>query len=94
MEVNGWGLFQYPVFVNPLKKLTKAVEQLSISQPDTYKEHPKTKLMGMIYRHVTETIPRNSNAPEFRQADTLGPDNPPESYTLKCLDTRSSGFKI
>ena len=75
MEVNGWRLFQYPLFESQLRKLTEAVQQLSISQPDTYGGHPKTKLLAMIHRYVTEIIPRNPNAPEFRQGDTLGPDN-------------------
>ena len=75
MEVKGWRLFQYPLFENQLKKLTEAVEELSISQPDTYREHPKAKLLATIHRHVTEIIPRDPNAPEFRQGDTLGPDN-------------------
>ena len=75
MEVNGWRLFQYPLFENQLKKLMEAVEELSITQPDTYREHPKAKLLATIHRHVTESIPRNPNAPEFRQGDTLGPDN-------------------
>ena len=74
MEVSGWRLFQYPLFGNQLKKLTETVEQLSITQPDTYKEHPKTKLLATIHRYVTESIPRNPNAPEFRQGDTLGPE--------------------
>ncbi len=75
MEVNGWRLFQYVLFENQLNKLTEAVGQLSISQPDTYKEHPKTNLLATIHRYVMESIPRNPNAPEFRQGDTLGPDN-------------------
>src|ERR1700674_96352 len=75
MEVNGWQLFQYPLFENQLRKLTEAVQQLSISQPDTYGGHPKTKLLATIYRIITESIPRDPNAPEFRQGDTLGPDN-------------------
>ena len=75
MEVNGWRLFLYPLFEHQLKKLTETVEQLSITQPETYKEHPKTKLLATIYRTITESIPRNPNAPEFRQGDTLGPDN-------------------
>ena len=75
MEVNGWRLFQYVLFENQLNKLTEVVGQLSISQPDTYKEHPKTKLLATIHHYVTESIPRNPNAPEFRQGDTLGPDN-------------------
>jgi len=75
MEVNGWRLFQYTPFENQLRKLTEAVEELSISQPDTYGEHPKTKLLATIRRYVMEIIPRDPNAPEFRQGDTLGPDN-------------------
>ena len=75
MEVNGWRLFQYPLIENQLNKLAEAVEQLSITQPDTYRGHPKTKLLATIYRFITEIIPRDPNAPEFRQGDTLGPDN-------------------
>ena len=75
MEVNGWRLFQYPLLENQLAKLTEAVEQLSISHADTYQEHPKTKLLATIHRLITEIIPRDPNAPEFRQGDTLGPDN-------------------
>ena len=75
MEVNGWRLFQYPLFERHLKKLTEAVEELSVSQPDTYRGHPKTKLLATIYRYIKESIPRDPNAPEFRQGDTLGPDN-------------------
>ena len=75
MEVNGWRLFQYPLFENQLNTLTETVEQLSITQPDTYRDHPKTKLLATIHRYITENIPRNPNASEFRQGDTLGPDN-------------------
>jgi hypothetical protein len=59
MEPNGWQLFQYPLFENQLQKLTEAVEQLSFSRPDTYKERPKTKLLATIHRYVTEIIPRD-----------------------------------
>ncbi len=75
MEAHGWRLFQYPLFEHQLKKLTEAVEQLSITQPETYKEHPKTKLLATIHRLITESIPRDPNSSEFRQGDTLGPDN-------------------
>jgi toxin YhaV len=75
MEANGWRLFQYPLFERQLKKLTEAVEELSIAQPHSYKEHPKTKLLATIHRLILESIPRNPSAPEFRQGGTLGPDN-------------------
>jgi len=75
MEVNGWRLFQYALFERQLKKLTETVEQIALTQPYTYKEHPRTKLLATIRRLITETIPRNPNAPEFRQGRTLGEDN-------------------
>jgi toxin YhaV len=75
MEVNGWHLFQYRLFEHQLKKLTEAVEQLSITQPNRYKEHPKTKLLATIHRLITESIPRDPGAREYRQGDTLGLDN-------------------
>ncbi len=75
MEANGWRLFQYPLFEGQLKKLTEAVEKLSIAQPDSYWWHPKTKLLATIHRTITESIPRDPDAAEFRQGDTLGSDN-------------------
>ena len=75
MEVNGWRLFQYPLFEGQLKKLTEAVEKLSIAQPDSYRWHPKAKLLATIHRYIAEIIPRDPSAAEFRQGDTLGPDN-------------------
>ena len=75
MEAHGWQLFQHPLFESQLRKLTESVEQLSIAQPETYKQHPKTKLLSTIHRYITEIIPRNPNASEFRQGDSLGPDN-------------------
>jgi len=75
MEVHGWRLFQHSLFEAQLKKLTDTVEKLSTAHPETYREHPKTNLLATIHRYITEIIPRNPNAPEFRQGDTLGPDN-------------------
>jgi toxin YhaV len=75
VEVNGWRLFQHPLFEAQLNKLTETVGQLSITQPETYKEHPRTKLLATIHRFITENIPRDPSAPEFQQGDTLGPDN-------------------
>jgi toxin YhaV len=75
MEAHGWRLFQYPLFDAQLRRLREAVEHLSITQPETYQEHPKTKLLTTIHDYITEIIPRDPNAPEFRQGDSLGPDN-------------------
>src|ERR1700739_2264540 len=64
-------MFRYPLFETQLKRLPTAVERLSISQPDAYREHPKAKLLATIHRHVTEIIPQDPNAAEFRQGDTF-----------------------
>jgi toxin YhaV len=75
MLVNRWRLYTYPLFEGQLRGLTEAVERLSRTQPATYKEHPKSKLLATILRLITETIPRDPAAAQFRQGDTLGPDN-------------------
>lgn len=75
MQVNGWKLYQHPLFQAQLEKLTGRVEQLLSSYPETYKDHPATKLLATIHRYVTEIIPRDPTAAEFRQGNTLGADN-------------------
>jgi toxin YhaV len=75
MQVNGWKLFQYPLFQAQLEKLTERVVKLAQSEPNTYKQHPATKLLATIHRYITEIIPKDPTAGEFRQGNTLGPDN-------------------
>jgi len=75
MEAHGWRLFQHRLFEVQRRELIETVEQLLIRQPETYNDHPKTKLLATIRRYVTEMIPRDPRAPAFRQGDTLGPEN-------------------
>ena len=44
-------------------------------EPEGYKTHPKTKLLASVYRAVTEVVPTNPDAPEFRLGKTLGTGN-------------------
>lgn len=75
MVVNGWRLFAHSLFTQQLERLTAQVEALAARDPATYKNQPATKLLATIRRHILEIIPRNPNAPEFRQGNTLGEDN-------------------
>lgn len=75
MEVQGWRLYQYPLFEQQLRALTDTVAELAKKQPDSYKEHPSTRLLATVFRYITEVIPRDPNVPEFRQGNTLGPEN-------------------
>jgi Toxin with endonuclease activity, of toxin-antitoxin system len=75
MEAEGWALYLHPLFQQQLEKLTAQVEALKAKDPLGYKQQPATKLLATLNRYVREIIPRNPNAAEFRQGNTLGPDN-------------------
>lgn len=75
MEANGWRLYFHPLLQQQLEKLTVQVEALQAKDPAGYKEQPATKLLATIDRYIREIIPRDPNAAEFRQGNTLGADN-------------------
>jgi toxin YhaV len=75
MEAHGWRLFVHPLFRAQLERLTKRVGKLAAADPDGYVSHPATKRLATINHYVRHVIPRDPNTPEFRQGDTLGPDN-------------------
>jgi toxin YhaV len=75
MVVNGWRLFAHPEFTQQLERLSTQVEALAAKTPATYRDQPATKLLTTIQRYILEIIPRDPNAPEFRQGNTLGEGN-------------------
>jgi toxin YhaV len=75
MVVNGWKLYLHPLLHDQLIRLIEQVEALAKKNPAAYKEEAATKLLATINRLIREIIPRDPNAPEFRQGNTLGKDN-------------------
>ena len=75
MIANGWRLYYFRVFKAALDELEATVTELARKDPEGYKTHPKTKLLASIYRAVTEVVPTNPDAPEFRLGKTLGTGN-------------------
>lgn len=75
MTVNGWTLYVHPLFREQLTRLVEQVESLAKRSPDHYREEAATKLLATINRYIREVIPRDPNAAEFRQGNTLGADN-------------------
>ena len=71
----GWSLYYFRIFQAALDELEATVTQLAREKPDTYKTHPKTKLLASVYKAITDTVPSNPDAPEFRLGKTLGPHN-------------------
>jgi toxin YhaV len=72
MIVNGWRLFQYKLFTNQLDNLAAAVKKLRQSQPNTYKEHPRTKRLARIRQLMLEEIPVYPAHERWYQGNTLG----------------------
>jgi toxin YhaV len=75
MVVNGWKLYLHPLLHDQLIRLIEQAEALAKKNPAAYKEEAATKLLATINRLIREIIPRDPNAPEFRQGNTLGKDN-------------------
>jgi toxin YhaV len=75
MIANGWRLYVHPLFERQLRKLIEQVESQARKSPSDYREEPAAKLLATIHRYIREIIPRDPSAAEFRQGNTLGPDN-------------------
>jgi toxin YhaV len=68
-------LFAHPLFQTQLEGLTRRVEKLAAGDPGGYISHPATKMLSTINHYIRDVIPRDPNAVEFRQGNTLGRDN-------------------
>lgn len=75
MIANGWRLYYFRVFKAALDELEATVIELARKAPGGYKTHPKTKLLASVYRTVTQLVPTNPDALEFRLGKTLGAGN-------------------
>jgi toxin YhaV len=70
-----WRLFVDPLLQTQLEKLAARVAKLASNDLPGYSSHPTATLLATINPYVREVIPRDPNSPEFRQGNTLGPDN-------------------
>ena len=75
MQRHGWNLFRFKPLALRLKALTQDVASLAQSDPEGYKQHPKTKLLASVYRSISETVPANPADTVFRLGHTLGRQN-------------------
>lgn len=75
MIANGWRLYYYRTFKAALDELDAVVTRLALDDPSGYKTHPRTRLLASVYRAITQLVPANPDAPEFRLGKSLGVDN-------------------
>ena len=72
-ERNGWRLFRHAEFRRTFDRLAAEVERLAHERPQDWQSHPEAKLLRRILDLIEIDIPRDPNAPEFAQGNTLGP---------------------
>jgi toxin YhaV len=70
---NGWNLYAHPAFSEPFEVLLRTVEALEKQHPQSYRSHPKTKLLKRILDLILTEIPREPNAAAFQLGNTMGP---------------------
>jgi len=75
MIANGWSLYYYRTFKAALDELEAVVARLATDDPAGYKTHPTGKLLASVYRAITQLVPANPDAPQFRLGKTLGSAN-------------------
>lgn len=72
LVVNGWSIYAHPIFLDQFDALIREVETRKTRDPVTWQKKSCTKRLAAIFKLVTETIPTDPGAPQFRQGDTLG----------------------
>jgi toxin YhaV len=74
MEVNGWRLFQHPLFKSQFEQLLAEAERIQVQQPDTFQSHKTVKLLARITQLIIEEIPADPAHERWNQGNTLGKD--------------------
>lgn len=74
LVVKTWSLYAHPLFLDQLEQLIGEVEARKARDPATYRKKNCTKRLAAILKLVTEVIPSDPAAAQFRQGDTLGAD--------------------
>ena len=72
-QAHGWSIYLYPPFAARFRALIAEVQGLERANPEGFKRHASTKLLGALTGIIRDLVPRNPDAPEFRLGATLGP---------------------
>jgi toxin YhaV len=67
-----WQIYFFKIFETQLTQLKNEVKDLSIKDPDNYKNHKKTKLLAKIYTVIFKDIQTNPLDAQFNLGNTLG----------------------
>lgn len=70
--INGWRIFYFKLFQMRLNQLEQKVRKLQEKSPDTYQQHPTTKLLASVLKVITQQVPADPDHADFRLGKTLG----------------------
>lgn len=70
---NGWTLYQTRLFRAQLRELAADVRRLREKDPDSYRSHPRAKLLRSVRDAILERVSADPAVPEFRLGNTLDP---------------------
>lgn len=74
LVVNGWSIYAHPLFLDQLESLIAQVDADKARDPAHYRRKNSAKRLAAILKLVTEVIPADPAAAQFRQGATLGDD--------------------
>lgn len=74
LVINGWSLYAHPLLLDQIEGLIEEVELRKSRDPANYRSKNCTKRLAAITRLVTEDVPADPAAAQFRQGQTLGGD--------------------
>ena len=75
VEVNGWSIYAYPLFLDQLDAMIGQVEKAKRKDPAGYKKKRAAKLLAAVLMVAFEDIPGDPSREIYRQGDTLGDDH-------------------
>ena len=73
LSVNGWSIFCHPAFIAQFLGLVRQVQALKDKDPEGYVRKNATKRLAAIWKLLSEVIPQDPTAEQFRLGNTLGP---------------------
>ena len=93
LVVNGWSIYAHPIFLDQIDDLIKEVEARKAGAPMNWQKKNCAKRLVAILKLMTEAIPTDPGAPQFRQGNTLG-DNRKHWFCAKFFQQYRLFFRF
>ena len=93
LVVNGLSIYAHPIFLDQLDDLIREVEARKAGATTNWQKKNCAKRLVAILKLMTEAIPTDPGAPQFRQGNTLG-DNRKHWFRAKFFQQYRLFFRF